>query len=510
MERQEGNTYGYEKEPDYSILTYTWGRWQAPGGAHIAVSGTTWAIPAVNESMFTVKSFQNVIKKMGETHDFAWIDVVCIDQENHAVRMDEIGRQAGIFNLAARVYVWLWTLPAILLQSTYDEVEYCIKYIVPEYRDELDPDITRTLKSVHGSVRTILDDFWFSSLWTLQEGILRPDAILLSQEAEQVRVRYSTQSIELQFLANTFWNLRVILETHDVRPKEASLTDLIQSIVRSLKRAGYSTDTLASNPNIQWGAARWRTVSSEQDRVYGIQAIYNIRVGESVPNAVIRQHHPLLAELQMEFAASINAKSPLLGQMFIHSEPPHKGRTWQLCSHIKVPPEFCTYNEKYSSTCSITGTPAGYAQIEGKICFLNDLARLWNERATHQPLPGGLYLKVSVDEYIPQNHPGIYSVPEDLTEIENYVKQVVGVSSSAVLVDSILRVFGFESVSVLELGTYTSSLESHAIGLLLLHTPEDRTQTKRIGICRWSLHASIQERHPLFEVEWVQYQGSLS
>lgn len=95
--------YGSIREPAYSILTYTWGRWPAPNGPHIDVSGTTWDIPAVDESMFSVASFHQVIKKMGEVNEFAWIDVVCIDQENYAVKMDEIGRQVGIFANADHV-----------------------------------------------------------------------------------------------------------------------------------------------------------------------------------------------------------------------------------------------------------------------------------------------------------------------------------------------------------------------------------------------------------------------
>lgn len=48
----------------------------------------------------------------------AWIDVMCIDQENYVVKMDEIGRQAGIFANADRVYVSLWTLNRVSMESS--------------------------------------------------------------------------------------------------------------------------------------------------------------------------------------------------------------------------------------------------------------------------------------------------------------------------------------------------------------------------------------------------------
>lgn len=62
---------------------------------------------------------------MGQIHDFAWIDVVCIDQENYDVKMDEIGKQVGIFANASQVYVWLWSLPSPQLQDVYDTITRC-------------------------------------------------------------------------------------------------------------------------------------------------------------------------------------------------------------------------------------------------------------------------------------------------------------------------------------------------------------------------------------------------
>ncbi|KAK8127844.1 hypothetical protein PG984_008952 [Apiospora sp. TS-2023a] len=504
MERQEGNIYGSVKEPDYGILTYTWGRWPAPGGDHISISGTTWAIPAVKESMFTVASFQNVIQKMGESHDFAWIDVACIDQENYAVKSDEIGRQVGIFHLAARVYVWLWKLSTTQLQNACDEVDES-SYL--NFMEETPRDMPTMLKLLDASLETLLGDWWFSSLWTLQEGILRPDAIILSREAEHVRPHISTEYpvIELKFLANTFWNIRVALETETERPKEESLNGLCKSIIQRIKRAGYLSNPFASNPNIQWGAARWRTVSSEQDRVYGIQAIYNIRVGDSAPNAVKRKDRRL-SELQLEFTSIINAKSPLLGQMFVHQDPPPSGSTWQFSPNITVPPEFGSYDDKsFFNACTIAGSPAGFAQIEGQICFLKDIDRFWNTNATHRAA-GGVYVKVVLDEYIVRNHQAIHSVPEDLTESDNFITSLKAVNGSTILVNSVLKEFGVESVSVLRLGNSVQKSQPHDIGLLLLHTPEDRTQTTRIGICAWYL---LGGGTPLESVKWVQYQGIL-
>lgn len=102
LERQNGNIYGGEREPPYSILSYTWGRWYVANGPRLPISGVTWTIPAVNESRaFSVASFHDVIRQIGKHSRFVWLDVACIDQENYPVKMDEIGRQAGIFAKAS-------------------------------------------------------------------------------------------------------------------------------------------------------------------------------------------------------------------------------------------------------------------------------------------------------------------------------------------------------------------------------------------------------------------------
>jgi hypothetical protein len=115
LERQEGNVYGNDKEPAYNILTYTWGRWEVNSGPKLVVRGVTWEIPAIDEKHFKVESLRRVLQRMTVDVEHVWIDAACIDQENDAVKMDEVGRQAGIFQKAKRSYAWLnWHAPEAL------------------------------------------------------------------------------------------------------------------------------------------------------------------------------------------------------------------------------------------------------------------------------------------------------------------------------------------------------------------------------------------------------------
>lgn len=107
----DDNTYGGFKEPAYNVLSYTWGRFQdrdANMSKALPIKGVSWPIPAIREDRFTVETFKKVLNQMrGFGVDFVWVDIACTDQQNEAVKMEEIGRQAGIFKNAQSAYIWL-------------------------------------------------------------------------------------------------------------------------------------------------------------------------------------------------------------------------------------------------------------------------------------------------------------------------------------------------------------------------------------------------------------------
>ncbi|KAK8043908.1 hypothetical protein PG994_012746 [Apiospora phragmitis] len=526
LERQEGNIYGVVTEPAYSILTYTWGRWPAPNGPHIDVSGTTWDIPAVNESMFSVATFHQVIKKMGEINDFAWIDVVCIDQENYAVKMDEIGRQVGIFAKADRVYVWLWTQPLVRLQEVFNEIFYRSGYLQTAFDSVPQIEKGAALAPLKQCLDTLFDDWWFTSLWTLQEGILRPDATVLARDAQTVELHdglppsspsWSTSAVkpvvvQMKILSNALFNLRVVLESGFCRFTEPPFSQLGDAIIERIKRAGYSTPPFGFNPNIQWGVARFRNASFEQDRIYGIMSIYNLRIGAAAavatdlakPAASPRRY--ALAELEREFAAALNQASPLLGQLFIHLARP-TAATWQISQCITVPAAFCDYDARYTSTCNIainttTGNPSWltstdppfcYAKYNGNFCTLRDLSAFWKASVTPKAGLGktGFYFYAVLDTYVVAEHaPTIPAIPVDLTN-ESYDDLAQGLAQ----IQALFQVFGDAGVEVLELGRETNSMAPYIYGLLL-HRRQDTKggppSCRRIGICKWSASGGFQ------------------
>ncbi|KUI65531.1 hypothetical protein VM1G_00131 [Cytospora mali] len=378
LERQDGNIYGDEREPPFSILSYTWGRWSIGSGPRLPVSGVTWTIPAVDERRaFTVTSFQDVIRQIGKHSRFVWLDVACIDQENYAVKMDEIGRQASIFAKASQVYVWLWTMPISTLQPAAEDIHRLWvsprpmssvtrpgsvpSYMVTDSR-ELDSrgfptnhheDISAVsdlLKRLKTSVGHILDDWYFSSLWTLQEAFLRRQAVVLSLDAQPVTYSSDGSSMPISFVMDSLWHLSTSEEPVPVGVQARVVEDaqgqgdLVSKIRERVKRAGLIMFPFATNPNIQYGMARFRETSNKLDRIYGIMAVYNLRVGAASPGADTSREYTL-DELEDEFAISLNARSPLLGQLFLHTDRPPQGRSWKITQKSWVPHGFDDFSE---------------------------------------------------------------------------------------------------------------------------------------------------------------------
>lgn len=125
LEWQPGNLYGTHIAPAYNAISYTWGRYdldlpqakkqkQYRKVKAIEIANVA-RIPRINPTHFTVEQFQRLIRQTcepidddtGEKINFLWLDVACIDQNDGPQKSAEIGRQAGIFRGAHRVFIWL-------------------------------------------------------------------------------------------------------------------------------------------------------------------------------------------------------------------------------------------------------------------------------------------------------------------------------------------------------------------------------------------------------------------
>ncbi|KAK8103584.1 uncharacterized protein PG998_010617 [Apiospora kogelbergensis] len=350
-ERVGANTYNGETCPAYNILSYTWGRWEdyAPTVPRtLPVRGLKWKVPPIMESHFTLAAFHKVVDSMRMNGvEWAWLDVACIDQEDDSIKMDEVGRQASIFKKASKVLTWLSRTSEADLRAAYNVLDEKGPMLWnSNLVEELPAGIIQLLSN---ALETIFNDPYFSSLWTLQESVLRNDSVALTTSGDPVMTD-SGFHLHMFMIMNTCKNIYTQL-SRILQGMEAALYDepirhIIYNMTTKLQQTGYSY-TFATNPNLQYAIAKHRKTTREEDRVYAIMQVYNIRVGQALRG----NEHPTLDSLVQEFGLALNKRSPLLGQLFLHASEPRDGLSWCITQDTRVPEAFRLLN---MASCSAT------------------------------------------------------------------------------------------------------------------------------------------------------------
>lgn len=198
--------------PRYDVISHTWGRWRIPG-VDVPIEGVPWAVPA--NSRFDVTTLPSLLQNAGFVADYVWVDLFCIPQDRNdpaqqAICRMELMRQASIFQKAETAVAWLFDI------ENWRPTAAALGYMAIEYHNNCTSDDTE-LKPLYemvlettagfaadrcGLLLGNLDDEekeiigWFSSLWTLQEALMRPDILLLNRDWEPLTVWHVTITLD--------------------------------------------------------------------------------------------------------------------------------------------------------------------------------------------------------------------------------------------------------------------------------------------------------------------------
>jgi hypothetical protein len=366
----------------------------------------------VKPEHFTVDEFRKVVQSIqAQGLDWAWIDIACINQEDRAEKMDEIGKQASIFKGAESVFVWLCSSSKDVLKEAFDVLWTKSHLLEPTLNKEEtwvpEDGFEENLKMVDAAINTIISDPWFTSLWTLQESTLCRKALILSKEGESIPYPESAMHVWLPILVNCFSNVYRDLtklttnelgkRTDKLRSARGLGTDRYeqaQKLIDIIDRTGFN-HLHSENPNVSYSAAQYRQTKHPLDRIYGIMQVYNIRVGEA-----LRPHDPApsLELLMDEFAYAINERSPLIGQCFSHLQRPETGKSWRITQFCKVPRVMLMGRQGKSRTArsSIFKGKDGQAKIIGPWTPFKELALAFMEKVDRWSSA----LSLELDDYL--------------------------------------------------------------------------------------------------------------
>jgi hypothetical protein len=212
--RQTVVVHDLPETPEYVVISHTWGRWRIPG-AGLSIPGVDWRVP--QNTIFQVQDLPAMIYNCRSTFlpcKYLWIDLFCIPQDRSERATLEIARQAEIFGAAHTAIAWLnnvdsWSglregilwFGATYFWASNDHIpESTGHQAIASFLESQSSNPTQ-LFAKFTDLFTDAPDIsfgedpcgWFTSLWTLQECLLRPDIVLCDKNWEYFRLTDSAE-----------------------------------------------------------------------------------------------------------------------------------------------------------------------------------------------------------------------------------------------------------------------------------------------------------------------------
>ncbi|KAJ9604060.1 hypothetical protein H2200_011583 [Cladophialophora chaetospira] len=472
IKRSSQSKYRKIDAPRYNILSYTWGRWQTNNGEALPVQNVDWKVPPVKPEGFTVQAFHRVVNHVSEGCSHIWLDVACIDQENEAVKMSEIGRQAAIFRRAKQVYIWL-------SHSKKEVVEPVLNRLLDRATADAEHD-RETVTSILRDIKIIFSDPWFGSLWALQESFLRPGAVLLFEDASAIDVRgvkgkkrpcslydlFSGCQRISQALQYELQNSRGVLGSRGIEKATEAIQRLDDAGVRC---------THFNNAISLYAVSTLRNPRDPLDRIYGIMQVFGLSLGKAAEPT--KQF--ALDDLEDQLGHALNKVCPVFAQNFVHLADGRRHRSWYFHRKIRVLLEGrFTYTPKAYCEIAFDKT-RDLARFRGPKTRFSSLCRMLTRHLGDRPLFEHVYFDSTTENR--------EKLPIDFTRPDS--KPHVG-NSTNVIRNTLENAYG-PRISVFLIGSLQGGNHPDQYAWVgVLAFPRQRSGKEcwtRIGTCLWSL-----------------------
>jgi hypothetical protein len=406
----EDGCYNGVSNPLYNCFSYTWGRWETADGPRLKIHGVPWEAPAIKPSWFTVSDLEAALNNALEYEeqdwsgqgsepqmktkrvDWLWLDIACIDQNDNGLKMQELGKQAAIFRGATRVYIWLCSLSELSLERSIRSIRThgldveakVLELFLGHRRPAKVPNEAELLEEL-GSVQNLFADPWFSGVWTLQEMFL---TLTWAYELHGFFLARggSKSTATLGWLSqNTGDGLYSFLSDllHSDHVSDVQKT-MLEKTMDSIDRSGPFGKFYSATPNPYrlLGHVGDRWARHEEDRVYGIMQVFDVKVGQAVhPDGQFTKD-----ALMVQFAATLNERNSALAQSFVFSTIKPRGTYWAIREDIQIPSIITNFVEPVTAEAKISvanvhaqSTPLTWATIKCKACSWRTLSHRWEQ-----------------------------------------------------------------------------------------------------------------------------------
>lgn len=483
------STYGDFEAPTYNILSYTWGRFMSPDGEALPIQNVAWNIPKVHPDHFTADAFRAVIQRVAlgledeedEKCQHIWLDIACINQKDPEEMLEEIGRQAAIFNKARHCFIWL-------NQTSTDLLTTMVKLWASSFYVDFYNDFERTegldlVKKWPAQHREFLSDPWFTSLWTLQEAFLRPDALILSRETNTVMVgphpalKKKWEPLRLDYLAGKCFNFHMVIEIDHDNEMEPARVDIYQKVGALIDESSLLV-VGQGNAMELYACSDKRQPRDELDKIYGIQQVFNFSMGRASS----------LLELEDRFGAYLNELNPLIAQAFVHVEQYQPMRSWRVSPKVHIPIYVHMILEEPQPDCRIQfDEKLALATFSGSAVSFKDCASFWQHASEEVPYYGSHEFIETI--YLDQTPDNRARLPDMFFQTEMMPDGWEDLKMNAALQEE----FGPE-LHVLLIGrtkhsTMSEFLKYNTLGILTypLADEADCTRWIRIGFVVWDV-----------------------
>ena len=149
-----------DENPEYEALSYVWGSETRP--YNIRVNGHSLGV--------TLNLFSALSHLRTAEPRVLWVDAICINQESHSERGQQVAIMRDIFAGASRTTIWLGEFDFLPvqgskdflghLQRTYDD-SFLRNLVSDQKSDKNNPEV-RNMQRIQNST-------WFSRIWVVQE-----------------------------------------------------------------------------------------------------------------------------------------------------------------------------------------------------------------------------------------------------------------------------------------------------------------------------------------------------